>query len=103
MHTLVSGANVVKRTSNLDIFTLKSENGYKEPDVSEAFFKTRQYIYNESVFLSVWLLVSRYSKGRAGVPSRLCMQIQQTSVPKISGVPKINDFWHNGLVIKSTC
>ena len=42
--------------------------------------------------LSVWLLVSRYSKGRAGVPSRLCMQIQQTSVPKISGVPIINDF-----------
>ena len=33
----VPGANVVKQASNLDIFTLKPENGYKEPDVSAVF------------------------------------------------------------------
>ena len=32
-----SGTNVVKQASNLDIFTLKPENGYKEPDVSAVF------------------------------------------------------------------
>ena len=36
-HTLVSGTNVVKKASNLDILTLKPENGYKEPDVSAVF------------------------------------------------------------------
>ena len=29
--------NVVKKASNLDILTLKPENGYKEPDVSAVF------------------------------------------------------------------
>ena len=36
-HTLVSGTNVVKKASNLDILTLKPENGHKEPDVSAVF------------------------------------------------------------------
>ena len=35
--TLVPGTNVVKKASNLDILTLKPENGYKEPDVSAIF------------------------------------------------------------------
>ena len=35
--TLVPGTNVVKKASNLDILTLKPENGYKEPDVSAVF------------------------------------------------------------------
>ena len=32
-----SDPNVVKIASNLDILTLKPENGYKEPDVSAVF------------------------------------------------------------------
>ena len=77
--------------------------GTKNQTYLRFFFENRQYISNVSFFLPAWLLVSRYSKERAGASSRLCMQIQQTSVPKISGVPIINDFWHNGSVIKSTC
>ena len=37
MGFMVPDTNVVKQASNLDFFTLKPENGYKEPDVSEVF------------------------------------------------------------------
>ena len=77
--------------------------GTKNQTYLRLFFKNRQYMSKESIFLPVWLLAFRYSRRRAGAISRLYMQIQQAGVPKISGVPKINDFWHNGLVIKSIC